>query len=484
MLALIAAFMLLRPRAPRVAEHPLVLVHPTPAFTPARAHAGSPWSQDQRRSARSAIDSALARGVDGAQAVSAIVLAHDGSVLYSRTPSSAVMPASTLKLVVATAALERLGPSYAYHTFLAATRPVEDGVLHGDLFLVGSGDPSFRSSELMRGIAALKASGLRRIDGRVVVDSSAIAGEEINPLWNANDVNEDFNAATSGISLDEDTVEFHVQGTSPGVPALVSLNPKSAAVHYSGTVMTGSGDDVTIGGTMTPNEFVLSGAIPPGIRETFYLPVHGIPQYVASVAAAMLRSEGIAFAGAQTGTAPLDASVLWDRRSPPLRALVQHMLVHSDNHYAEQLMRTLGGAEALNSTDAGGIAAENAVLRNLAIPADGVHLTDGSGLARANRISARTIAALLLHAERHEGGNALYPLLPRAGYDGTLRHYRFGAAKGRVRAKSGHLEDVASLAGYIDTAHHGRLTFAFLVDGSPGDPDGAIVAALDRLVTF
>lgn len=476
--------MLLRPRASRVAERP-ALVHPAPALTPARSHAGSPWSQDQRRSARSAIDSALARGVDGAQAVSAIVLAHDGSVLYSRTPSNAVMPASTLKLVVATAALERLGPSYAYHTFLASTRPIEDGVLHGDLFLVGSGDPSFRSSDLHRGIAALKASGLRRIDGRVVVDSSAVAGEEINPLWNANDVNEDFNAATSGISLDEDTVEFHVQGTSPGVPAAVSLNPKSTAVHYSGTVMTSSsGDDVTIGGTMTPNEFVLSGAIPPGIRETFYLPVHGIPQYVAAVTAVMLRGEGIAFAGVQTGTAPLDASVLWDRRSPPLRALVRHMLVHSDNHYAEQLMRTLGGAEALDSTDAGGIAAESAVLRGLSIPSGGLHLTDGSGLARANRISARTIAALLLHAERQTGGNALYPLLPRAGFDGTLRHYRFGAAKGRVRAKSGHLEDVASLAGYVDTAHHGRLTFAFLVDGSPGDPDDAIVAALDRLVAF
>jgi len=118
------------------------------------------------------------------------------------------------------------------------------------------------------------------------------------------------------------------------------------------------------------------------------------------------------------------------------------------------------------------------------IPVPGIHLADGSGLARANRISAETLAALLQRAERTPGGNALYPLLARGGYDGTLRYYRFGASRGRVRAKSGHLADVSSLAGYLDTAHHGRVVFAFLIDGSPGDPDRAIVSALDRLVHF
>ena len=443
---------------------------------------GAVWTPAQRIAAHRAIESALESATQGAQAVSAIVLDHDGNRLYSESPQTAVMPASTLKLVIANAALAKRGRAYTYRTVFAATHDIQDGVLHGNLYLAGSGDPSLRSSDLMRGIRALERAGLRRIDGNLIVDGTAIGGEEINPLWNAEDVNEDFNAATSGISLDEDTVEFHVNGTVPGAAANVSINPHSSMVRYDGAVTTSAdGDDVVIGGTMLPNEFHLSGVIPPNIRETFYLPVHGIPQYVAGVTLRMLRDAGISVTGAQTGSTPLDSQVLWSRHSPPLTVLVRHMLVHSDNHYAEQLMRTL---DESNTTDAGGLAAEMRYLRDSNVPLEGIRLADGSGLARANRISAATLSAILQRAERAEGGNALYPLLARGGYDGTLRHYEFGASRGRVRAKSGHLADVASLAGYLDTAHHGRLVFAFLVDGSRGDPDRAIVSALDRLAKF
>lgn len=476
--AVAALLVFFRPKA-HLAARPEPVTRTPGAAAP---YDGTSWTTAQRAAAHRAIESALGPATRNADAVSAIVLDHDGNRLFSDSPATAVMPASTLKLVVANAALAKRGRSYAFRTIFAATQPVQDGVLHGNLYVAGSGDPSLRSSDLVRGIRALQESGLRRIDGNLVIDGTAIAGEEINPLWNADDVNEDFNAATSGISLDEDTVEFHITGTVPGAPATVFLNPRSSTVHYSGSITTSSGgDDVVIGGEMLPNEFHLSGVIPPGVRETFYLPVHGIPQYVAGVMSRMLRDAGIQLDGARTGSTPLDSHVLWTRRSPPLSVLVRHMLVHSDNHYAEQLMRTL---DESNTTDAGGVAAELAYLRDANIPRAGIHLVDGSGLARANRISADTLSAILLHAEHSEGGNALYPLLARGGFDGTLRHYTFGASRGRVRAKSGHLADVASLAGYLDTAHHGRLVFAFLIDGSRGDPDRAIVNALDRLAQF
>lgn len=471
---------LARPKERPATPAPPARVVRTPGA--ALPYAGKTWTGAERAAAHRAIETALAPATRDAQAVSAIVLDHEGNRLYADSPSRAVMPASTLKLVVANAVLAERGRAYSFHTTFSATQPIANGVLHGNLYLSGSGDPSLRSSDLMRGILALKQAGLRRIDGRLIVDGSAVAGEEINPLWNADDVNEDFNAATSGISLDENTVEFHVRGTSSGASADVSINPHSSTVRYIGSILTSAnGDDVVIGGTMLPNEFRLSGLIPPDVRETFYLPVHGIPQYVADVTGRMLREAGIEVSGAQTGTTPLDTQVLWERKSPPLAFLVRHMLVHSDNHYAEQLMRTLGETD---TTDAGGIAAEMRYLRDAKVPLEGIHLVDGSGLARANRISAATLAAILRRAEKSEGGNALYPLLPRSGFDGTLRHYAFGASRGRVRAKSGHLADVASLAGYLDTAHHGRIVFAFLVDGSPGDPDRAIVSALDRLERF
>jgi D-alanyl-D-alanine carboxypeptidase/D-alanyl-D-alanine-endopeptidase (penicillin-binding protein 4) len=108
-----------------------------------------------------------------------------------------------------------------------------------------------------------------------------------------------------------------------------------------------------------------------------------------------------------------------------------------------------------------------------------LRLFDGSGLSDQNRVAAMTLARLLSDEEP-----SLYRLLPLGGREGTLEDYDFTSALGRVRAKSGHLSNVSALAGYVTTYHHGRVAFAFLIDGSPADPDAAIVRAVDRLATF
>ena len=108
-----------------------------------------------------------------------------------------------------------------------------------------------------------------------------------------------------------------------------------------------------------------------------------------------------------------------------------------------------------------------------------LRLFDGSGLSPDDRVAAITIARLL-----YDNEPSLYLLLPLGGRQGTLEDYDFTSALGRVRAKSGHLSDVSALAGYANTLHHGRIAFAFMIDGSPGDPDAAIVRAVDRLVEF
>jgi len=157
------------------------------------------------------------------------------------------------------------------------------------------------------------------------------------------------------------------------------------------------------------------------------------------------------------------------------------MLTVSDNHFAEQLMRTVGGTSGDTPDDRNGVAAERRVLASQAIPTPGLRLFDGSGLAHANRIAATTLGHILSYFDADPHGNMIYPLLPRGGRDGTLRMYHFTSAAGRVRAKSGHLDDAASLAGYVDTRKHGRVVFVFMINGSPGNPDAAIVSAVDRI---
>nr|MDQ2664355.1 D-alanyl-D-alanine carboxypeptidase [Candidatus Eremiobacteraeota bacterium] len=126
--------------------------------------------------------------------------------------------------------------------------------------------------------------------------------------------------------------------------------------------------------------------------------------------------------------------------------------------------------------------AERSFLRENGIPTAGLHVVDGSGLAHSNRVSAETLAGILYRWK--SGPASLYPLLPRGGKDGTLKSYHFDAAAGRVRAKSGHLDDVGALAGYVATRHHGRVIFAMIIDASRYDTDAPIVAAIDALSAY
>jgi serine-type D-Ala-D-Ala carboxypeptidase/endopeptidase (penicillin-binding protein 4) len=408
-----------RAAAPAVAER---LVAPSPA---------PEWTASDRDRLWSRLHGAFAPVIAGASGWSLAVVSAQGATIFDERAERAVAPASVLKLVVAASALDALGPAYRFHTMFAARGSTgDDGRLSGDLWLIGSGDPSLVSGDLRNGIGVLARSGLRRVDGRVMIDATALTGPALNPHWGRDDNGQDYAAPTSAVSLDGDTIE--------------------------------------------------SRQIVDGVEQKVWTPMQNVAAYVGAQTKVMLAARGIAGASAPgVGAAPLDTVVLWDHRSAPLQALESHMLFVSDNHYAEQLLRTIGGEVAGAPDDAGGIAAERQFLQRLGIPSPGLRLFDGSGLSPDDHIAAVTVARLLADMQP-----ALYLLLPQGGREGTLEDYDFTTALGRVRAKSGHLSDVSALAGYANTQHHGRVAFAFLIDGSPGDPDAAIVRAVDRLVEF
>ncbi len=380
---------------------------------------------------RQALDGSFAPAIVGARSWSLAVVTSNGAPVYTRGAQNAVAPASSQKLIIAATSLWALGPAFRFHTMFAARQGIGDnGVLDGNLWLVGSGDPSLWSSDLRNGVAMLARSGLRRIDGGVVVDATALSGPERNPHWGRDDDGQDYAAPISAVSVDGDTVESHV----------------------------------------------LVG----GVDQAVWTPMQDVAHYVATTTQHMLAARGITSTAAPSvGAAPLASVALWDHRSAPLVVLETHMLFVSDNHYAEQLLRTVGEEVTGMPNDVGGVAAERTFLAQRGIPNPGLHLVDGSGLSAENRVAAITLARLLASCQ-----SSLYLLLPRGGREGTLEDYDFTAALGRVRAKSGHLSDVSSLAGYVTTRHHGRVAFAFLIDGSPADPDAAIVRAVDRLSTF
>jgi D-alanyl-D-alanine carboxypeptidase/D-alanyl-D-alanine-endopeptidase (penicillin-binding protein 4) len=454
----------------------------TPAPVPRVSHA-APWTPAQRATLQARLETALSASALPASGIA--ILDEAGRPLFVRHERRAMTPASTFKVLVATTALETLGPDYRFETRLISSGSPNDGTLPGDLVLVGSGDPTLTSDDLRGGVGAVARAGVQHVAGDVVADGSAFAGPEINPAWESDDLQYDYAAGASALSLDEGTVELHVVPTSIGAAARVEVRPPSDDVRIAGRIVTGYATDLSIDRAATRNDFTVGGRVASDAEQSFWRPVVDQPRYAAGVTRALLRQRGIVVEGvARAGSAPAIDDVLWVHRSVPLRGILRDMLFASDNHDAEQLLRAVGAHEKSAGTVAGGAAVERAVFARLGAPTDGLRIVDGSGLAPSDRITALALAGVLARQQLEPTGPDLYRSLPRVGIEGTVRRHELTTALGRSRAKSGHIEDVDALAGYVDTRRHGRVAFAILVNDPRADDglvDDGIDATLDVL---
>jgi D-alanyl-D-alanine carboxypeptidase/D-alanyl-D-alanine-endopeptidase (penicillin-binding protein 4) len=449
---------------------------PVLAGRAAVAAVAPPWTGAQVRALRARLVSEL--GASALASSGIAIVDADGTPLFTRREHVPFAPASTFKVLTAVTALETLGPDYRFETRFESVDDPHDGTLDGDLYLIGEGDPSLTSDDLRGGVAALARDGITHVNGGVVGDGSAFGGREVNPAWDPDDLQYDYAAGTSALTLDEGTVELHVRPASIGAPATISARPPGG-VRILGGVMTGDATTLSITRAAESNTFTLDGDIAADAEQSFYRPVIDQPLYVATVARAMLQQRGIAVdAPARSGEGPVAGRVLWVHRSAPLRALLAHMLFESDNHYAEELLRAVGAHGGALGTEHTGALAERAVLRRLETPADGLRVVDGSGLAPTNRIEPISIATLLARAALDPSADALIGDLPRVGIEGTVRHHDLTTALGRARAKSGHIDGVNALVGYVQTQHHGRVSFAILVNDERAD-DGPVYNGID-----
>jgi D-alanyl-D-alanine carboxypeptidase/D-alanyl-D-alanine-endopeptidase (penicillin-binding protein 4) len=449
-------------------------------------HADEPvWTDAQLRTLRARLTTTL--GASALATSGIAVVDGDGRPLFTRRERSPFAPASTFKVLVATAALQTLGPGYRFETRFESADDPHDGTIDGDVYLVGEGDPSLTSDDLRAGVGVLARDGITRITGGIVGDGTAFGSREVNPAWDSDDLQYDFAAGTSALSLDEGTVELHVVPTSIGAPARVIARPPGA-VRILGGVLTGYETTLSIDRAATSNDFTFDGSIAADAEQSFYRPVIDQPLYVATVARTMLQQRNIAVeAPARTGVSPVGGRVLWLHRSAPLATLLAHMLFESDNHYAEELLRAVGAHDGALGTEHTGASVERAILRRFGAPADGLRVVDGSGLAPSDRIAPISLATLLAREALDPTGPVLVHDLPRVGIEGTVRHRDVTTALGRARAKSGHIEDVNALVGYVQTEHHGRVAFAIIVNDGRADDgpvDDGIDATLDTLAAL
>jgi D-alanyl-D-alanine carboxypeptidase/D-alanyl-D-alanine-endopeptidase (penicillin-binding protein 4) len=449
--------------------------HPPRSFV--SAPSAPAWSDAQIARLRTRLAEPLSRSALARTGMA--ILDSQGRPLFVRRERAPATPASTFKLLVAVTALQTLGPDFRFETRFEAKDEPRNGTLDGDLYLIGDGDPSFTADNLKAGVGVIARGGTTDITGGVVADASVFGGREVNPAWDPDDLQYDYAAGTSALSLDEGTVELHLVPSSIGAPARIDVRPPSDAVRIRGGVLTGYATSLSIERAPERNDFTIDGHIAVNAEQSFYRPVIDQPLYVAGVARALLRARNITVESpAHTGVALAGGTVLWRHYSAPLRTLLNHMLFESDNHYAEQLLRAVGAHAGSIGTEASGAIAERGVFTKLGAPAENLRIVDGSGLAPTDRITPLSMATLLARANLDPTGEILFHDLPRVGIEGTVRHHDVTTALGKARAKSGHIAGVDALAGYVDTRKHGRVAFAILVNGPYAD-DGPVYDGVD-----
>jgi D-alanyl-D-alanine carboxypeptidase/D-alanyl-D-alanine-endopeptidase (penicillin-binding protein 4) len=412
-----------------------------------------------------------------------IVDPERGDTLYARNAGKLFMPASNMKILTSATAITQLGPDYRFRTYFVARGPVNDGTLDGDLLVIGRGDPSVSDHMLhdamlpLRAIAdSLAAKGIRRVRGSVVAAGDAFPGEVLGFGWSYDDFEDSYSAPIDELLFNEGFSELHVRGGDrPGDSVRVEVRPAHSypRVHVAAKTIAPATSDTTRArrrNTLrarkdsTSWDVILEGEIAAGdtaVIET----THHDPDaaYVAAVREA-LRDKGITIGDSAGDASSGRADTLATLTSPPLSEILKALMKPSQNQIAEMLFRTV----ALEKTGTGrGDSARAVVERQIAswgvpVPSEAV-VRDGSGLARYDYISPRTVVRILDAMRRAPTFNVYYDALPIAGVDGTIAGRMKGTpAQGNVHAKTGTVAQARSLSGYVTTADGHMLVFSFL----------------------
>lgn len=391
-----------------------------------------------------------------------------GAVVLDHHAQTAFIPASSLKTVTTTTALEKLGPDFQIETTLRCTAPIQDGILKGDLFIVGGGDPMLSLADLKQWAQELKKRGLTRITGRVLGDGRLFRGSIYDDFWNWGDIGNGYGSSVAGLNLEHNrfTATFR-SGVAIGDPAeFLGTHPEVPDVGSIDETITGSaesGDGVVIHGGERTNVIHLRGTVPLGAKAFQVLGAVPDPElFTAHHFKKALQAAGIEVTGeaAAVGDAKPGAHELLKHRSPPLKEIITSIHATSDNHETECLFRLLGLCDN-KAPDA--VIREHWKTRGLDFI--GLRMEDGCGLARADFIRPLDLARLQFIAGHGPQG---------AVYKTSL------LSKDNLRWKGGAMSAVRSTTGYITTSKGQEFCFAFMVNHYA---DGQAVSALrDALI--
>lgn len=425
------------------------------------------------------LQEALSKAQLPADSVAIVLQPVDGGPpLISHNAGKAMNPASVMKLVTTYAALEALTPAYRWKTEVYRNGLVSQGVLDGDLIIKGSGDPAFNISDFWRLLQLVQQQGIRQIRGNLVLDLSAYAPEvSQRPVlddepWRA------YNANPSALLLNGRNTSFRfVASKVAGKPVVqISQEFELPQIRVINTMQTRKGTCNDWRGdlhySITPQAdgatVVFSGTLPEQCDERYLeLSVLDDTQYVFFSFKKLWAQLGGQFNGQLLRAPAIDTTNLvttwW---SSPLDNVVRDINKWSNNVMARQLLLTIALEAGFTPADeVGGTLALKQVLRQRGLQFPELVLENGSGLSRIERISAEHLAQLLVTAWQRPVMPVFMASMPILGMDGTTKkRLADGASKGMAYLKTGSLEGVSSLAGYVQDSTGKRYVLVVIAN--------------------
>jgi len=445
-----------------------------------------------------------------------------GKTIFENNPEKYFSPASNAKLYSTALALDRLGGDYRIKTTLFATaRPDASGTVKGDLIVYGHGDPTMAARlndgdyyKALEPLAEkLSAAGVRLIEGDLIGDESFFQGPPLGSGWEWDDLQWYYGAEVSALSINDNSVDLFVTPAErAGIPCAVRTGPQTnhiTVMNRTQTAPKGVDGRISVYRPVGENIVYISGRLPVGDRGyTGYVAVHNPAGLFVSQLKEVLARRGIGVKG-RTRTAdwkyrevtPIDFAKLFEIgsvESLPVKDIVRETLKPSQNLWAQLLLLQVGAtarsaktevsraaevekgsstavrgvplqntASEFSTTEEMGIEVMNAFLAEAGVKKGEVLLEEGSGLSRKDIITPGATVELLRFMSRHRWAQAYRDALPIAGVDGTLeKRMKSTPAENNVRAKTGSLQYVYALSGYVTTAAGERLAFSIMINNA------------------
>lgn len=394
--------------------------------------------------------------------------------VYEHRAERGLIPASNLKLVTTSAALDLLGRDFVFRTKL-----VQKG---DDIGLIGDGDPTLGDSELLKKVnwksttlfekwaEALKARGFIKAN-HFFYDDSIFDQQYQHPNWPADQIHKRYVAGVAGLNFNANCLDFYLTTRGQGQIVDYSTDPPVVDIPIRNTCVQGKQNAVWLSRAAGSDEIILRGQTPASNVEPISVTVNNPSLFTARVFRNIFRTGGIDITGEPVRDPALRASSdQWTTlavHETPLVQVLSRANKDSMNLYAEALFKRTGAAfSGQPGSWQNGIAAVTHYLTSLGVHPDQFVLDDGSGLSRNNRVSPDLIVRLLRHQFHGPNRDLFLSTLSVGGMDGTLENrFTNTPLKNRVFAKSGFIDGVSSLSGYVQTTDNQWYAFSVLFNG-------------------